>query len=712
MTKTATATAKTTKKNTGAERITAYSLDSLANEKKLHDNVRLATGELKLKVSFSIPGKENDIKTITSEAFPREYFQSSSSTVYNKYPWFNGVVKYDYKKLKKYKYGDLIKIFFVKNNFVVKVLLPSQGAAVAPATHSNGLSKNTLNNLEVMMVLLFPTKEPITYVSGEKYTYLTEQHNKNQHDKSASARLYIENEVYTVHSISFMNDMIRNEFYVKFYQTVHKLMNIEMYMSKLQRAKTSKLIKWIFRNFPIFNSSSSLTHDETIKNTYGLVIDPNTTDANEKIKNNFLDIYLNNNNLENIHQLYDEYNSLTYHMMYAKKEIIARIAATTVRGAGSEHAKYSTLLSRVDSRQTVVCNSIKKFLFLSSTAPPSILDETKLKNIIRNNFPQINIAIHDISTLFKNAANNTGSNENITLRKVAFKGYGDRLKEFDQLFKDNDQYTILYERVTDSLKRDVTSVGNVTQFLRDIELSIDITQIKDISGNDKLRNAISKKLHDEMDEYDDDDDNNQELSRKRRTENEELIILVQLLHEYNQYTLQNDKSLSQMLMNYYYNNFSTVKPTKDTQMPTLDEIIIDKNVPNYMVCFSSSDSTKIVTNSFLCFMNIDLIKGALDSKFLGNYECSITKTKLIVSGEELFDKYAKMFSFTSDQNTLDETGKHKQKRRFYKDLSKQQSQQSQPQSQSQSQPQSQEKLSSSSARNTTMKKKVKNAVGA
>ena len=145
-------------------------------------------------------------------------------------------------------------------------------------------------------------------------------------------------------------------------------------------------------------------------------------------------------------------------------------------------------------------------------------------------------------------------------------------------------------------------------------------------------------------------------------------------------------------------------------MPTLDEIIIDKNVPNYMVCFSSSDSTKIVTNSFLCFMNIDLIKGALDSKFLGNYECSITKTKLIVSGEELFDKYAKMFSFMSDQNTLDETGKHKQKRRFYKDLSKQQSQQSQPQSQSQSQ--SQEKLSSSSARNTTMKKKVKNAVGA
>jgi hypothetical protein len=132
---------------------------------------------------------------------------------YSEYPYITDTIKYPYKKLSKLAYDDIVNFFFIKQKF--KYILENE-----LNTNENELNKNQIleHNIITMIELLFSTYYPennkisISFKDTISNEYI-ETHQTQLLDDNTSFYIKLDNEIYTISKVTWLNDVINNPLY-------------------------------------------------------------------------------------------------------------------------------------------------------------------------------------------------------------------------------------------------------------------------------------------------------------------------------------------------------------------------------------------------------------------------------------------------------------------------------------------------------------------
>jgi len=189
---------------------------------------------------------------------------------YSEYPYITDTIKYPYNKLSKLSYDDIVNFFFIKQKF--KYILENEVNIIEKD------DKNTIleHNLIIMIELLFSTYYPennkisISFKDTISNEYF-ETHQKQILDDNTSYYIKLNNELYTISKITWLNDFINNPLYGEFIDDFYNYQ------------------KWIERTVPEIDNKI-----KSIQNDTNLLIQKN--DADNEIK--LLQKYLNEINIQ------------------------------------------------------------------------------------------------------------------------------------------------------------------------------------------------------------------------------------------------------------------------------------------------------------------------------------------------------------------------------------------------------------------------------
>lgn len=449
--------------------------------------------QIKILLDLNIPNTKEKVE-FTSDLLYYKPDDNSKPHSLSKYPFFTTDIKYDINIINKlYSYDKIVRFFFDETYFKRKINLLFNTIQPKKEKYNNEIINN---NIKVMMCLLLPITFPMNenydnsfdkYIIGDNFS-LSNIMDLNIPFKNFSY-LKINNKVYTVTKILWLNDFFNHPIYRLFideytkYKIWSKNQHIKLKEEVLKRI--SKIYKT--ENVNTSKDTSNDTSKDTSKGYYKI----NIGDIKTFILNNRI-YYNDNNNEEDIKKIIKEKDDINK----IKNDIIDKyykeVPLYSRNASSYSIEKYETI-------KTIIYQLIEYYNMYQQNKTKN--DENKTKNDNDNEKIEDFIKLYNIIEIIKNTEK---KNINISgqLQDKIYKIYND-FKKIIINIKIYEEY-INPENISINYKDDELVKDEIQKYQIYINFTKRINELISpvrISTNEKLQHIIQSYVDNENNDF-------------------------------------------------------------------------------------------------------------------------------------------------------------------------------------------------------------------
>lgn len=197
----------------------------------MSEPIKFEPSEIKINLYTNIPDtKDYTTVPLTFSMLSSPDLKVEEAIKPGQYPFFTFQVKYDESVLSKLSYSDVVKTFFIKDDFIEAFytsgkLLSLNAADDADDAYYNERTLNIDNNVMIMLKYLLPTRFPVIndHYNSYRNIFLGETNLRAFWYNPMSTRkpifLKIGGGVYTVKKLTWLNDFLNHPVYKKIANT-------------------------------------------------------------------------------------------------------------------------------------------------------------------------------------------------------------------------------------------------------------------------------------------------------------------------------------------------------------------------------------------------------------------------------------------------------------------------------------------------------------
>jgi hypothetical protein len=445
--------------------------------------------QIKILLDLNIPNTKEKVE-FTSDLLYYKPDDNSKPHSLSKYPFFTTDIKYDINIINKlYSYDKIVRFFFDETYFKRKINLLFNTIQPKKEKYNNEIINN---NIKVMMCLLLPITFPMNenydnsfdkYIIGDNFS-LSNIMDLNIPFKNFSY-LKINNKVYTVTKILWLNDFFNHPIYRLFIDeyTKYKI------WSKNQHIKLKEEV--LKRISKIYKTENVNTSKDTSKDTSKGYYKINIGDIKTFILNNRI-YYNDNNNEEDIKKIIKEKDDINK----IKNDIIDKyykeVPLYSRNASSYSIEKYETI-------KTIIYQLIEYYNMYQQNKTKN--DENKTKNDNDNEKIEDFIKLYNIIEIIKNTEK---KNINISgqLQDKIYKIYND-FKKIIINIKIYEEY-INPENISINYKDDELVKDEIQKYQIYINFTKRINELISpvrISTNEKLQHIIQSYVDNENNDF-------------------------------------------------------------------------------------------------------------------------------------------------------------------------------------------------------------------